>query len=632
MTAMLVLGKQVIAQQTCTGALGDPIAGAGTNFGKGLPAFGAPITSTTYKYVQGTPEDGQYTIAKTTDGLNTGWLPTIRNHTPSDPDGYMMVVNASYKKDIFYTATVNNLCPNTKYEFGAYIINILKGIGIKPNVRFAAYDADRNLLAPPFSTGDILEGGPTDWKQYALIFTTPPNSGPITIELSNENPGGTGNDLALDDITFRACGPTITTSVNNQASATINVCSGANQAVVLKAELSSGYSNPAFQWQVNNGAGFADIHGETNATFTSNPSLRPVGNYQYRVRVAELVNINSPTCGVLGNPISVNVYPIPVAKAALTNAVCVGQTLRLAATGGDTYLWTGPNNFTSTIQNPTILNAQKNRAGTYSVVVSSNGCTSAAASTEANVVDFVVAKTSTPSLQICEGNSAQLQAIGPGSNSYTWFPTDGLSNPNIANPIATPTKNTTYTVTVSNGVCTSTDTTRILIAERQIISAGADIKLFAGQTKRLNGKITGTGYRFFWTPTDFLDDPTALNPIASPPRDITYTLHVISTFGCFDLTSSVFVKVYPEISIPNAFSPNGDGINDTWAIPAAGAFENARIKIYNRYGNLVYQNAGIFQSWDGKYKGVPLPTGVYYYTAYFNADFKLFSGSVTLIR
>ncbi|MBC7418700.1 MAG: gliding motility-associated C-terminal domain-containing protein, partial [Pedobacter sp.] len=90
--------------------------------------------------------------------------------------------------------------------------------------------------------------------------------------------------------------------------------------------------------------------------------------------------------------------------------------------------------------------------------------------------------------------------------------------------------------------------------------------------------------------------------------------------------------VYPEIIIPTAFSPNGDGVNDTWTIAAAGAFDHAKIKIFNRYGNLVYQNDGTFTSWDGKYKGAVLPTGVYYYTAYFNEDFKTFSGSVTLIR
>ena len=304
----------------------------------------------------------------------------------------------------------------------------------------------------------------------------------------------------------------------------------------------------------------------------------------------------------------------------------------MRASGGNSFYWTGPNNFSSTDQNPVILNAQKDRSGTYSVIVSSNGCTSSPATTQANVIDFVVAKTSAAEVTTCPDDVVQLQVTDKEGYTYTWRPAVGLSNPNIPNPIATPTQNITYSVTVSNGFCSVTDTTRIIIAERQIISAGENIKLFAGQTRKLNASVIGKDYTFFWTPIDFLDDPTSLTPIASPPKDITYTLHVVANSGCFDQTSSVYLKVYPEIIIPNAFSPNGDGINDTWAIPAAAAFEGAKIKIYNRYGSLVYQKDGLFESWDGKYKGVILPPGVYYYTAYFNNDFKLFSGSVTLIR
>ncbi|MBC7416783.1 MAG: hypothetical protein H7325_01330, partial [Pedobacter sp.] len=80
------------AQQVCSGSLGDPIAGAGTDFGRGSATFGQPISSTTYRYVTGDmrhPDDGEYTLAKSTNGLNPGWLQNIKNHTPNDLDGYM---------------------------------------------------------------------------------------------------------------------------------------------------------------------------------------------------------------------------------------------------------------------------------------------------------------------------------------------------------------------------------------------------------------------------------------------------------------------------------------------------------------------------------------------------------------
>ncbi|MGY3052361.1 gliding motility-associated-like protein [Pedobacter sp. UYEF25] len=629
---VLIFTKQVVAQQICSGSLGDPIAGAGTDFGRGQSNFGPPSsTNTTYRYVEGTPDDGEYTLTKSTNGLNSGWLQNIKNHTPNDLDGYMMVVNASFTKDIFYSSVVRDLCPGTTYEFGAYIINILRGTGIKPNVHFAAYDSSHNLLAS-YTTGDIPEGGPNDWKKYALIFKTIGGGGAVTIELSNENPGGGGNDLALDDITFRACGPQVITMVDDEIKPSADACYGINKSVKLKASVSPGYTDPAYQWQVDNGLGYTDIPRETNLILNLDTRSFSIGTYNYRVRVAERINIGSTKCSVFGYPVSVIVHPIPTAIAAVTNRVCVGESLHLAATGGTAYSWTGPEGFTSTEQNPIILDAQENMSGNYSVIVSANGCSSIAASTEAKVVKATVAKTNAPSVTICKTASAQLQAIYDKNYSYSWYPTDGLSNANVANPTASPTKNTTYTVTVTNGVCSASDTTRVLLVENPIITAGADIKLFSGQSKHLGGKITGADYDFYWTPTDFLDDPKSLNPLASPPKDIKYTLHVISNFGCFDLISNIFVTVYPEIIIPTAFSPNGDGINDTWMIAAAGAFEHAKIKIFNRYGNLVYQNDGVFTSWDGKYKGMILPTGVYYYTAYFNEDFKTFSGSITLLR
>ena len=94
----------------CTGDLGNPILTAGTDFGSGLNTFGNPLGSTTsYNFISGTPNDGSYTIVKSTANLNPGWHQNIINHTPNDPNGYMMVVNADINKGIFYQSTVNDL-------------------------------------------------------------------------------------------------------------------------------------------------------------------------------------------------------------------------------------------------------------------------------------------------------------------------------------------------------------------------------------------------------------------------------------------------------------------------------------------------------------------------------------------
>ena len=170
------------------------------------------------------------------------------------------------------------------------------------------------------------------------------------------------------------------------------------------------------------------------------------------------------------------------------------------------------------------------------------------------------------------------------------------------------------------------------VIKNAVANAGLDRKVLAGQSLTLDGKVEGTNVKYYWTPSDYLDDATKLNPIATPPIDITYTLQAESTSGCTNSTDEVFIKVYPKISISNTFTPNGDGVNDTWEIPAADAFSTTRVKVVNRDGNLIYQSYGKYKPWDGKFNGKDLPIGTYYYTIYFNDDFKVFSGWVFITR
>jgi len=618
--------NQQLFAQVCTGTLGDPVVGAGTDFGNGASAFGnATPGNTNYTYIAGSPNDGQYTIVKSTAGLNQGWLQDITNHT-GDPNGYMMVVNANFNKDIFYQATVNNLCPNTTYEFASYIINILRGTGIKPNVKFTI--ENNGVSIKEFSTGDILEGSSSNWVKYGTIFTTPTNVGIITIKMTNENPGGGGNDLALDDITFRACGPTIIPSINNGQSSA-GICEAASGSFNLAASVSSGYADPVYQWQVNTGTGWNDILGQTAQQTVVTFANAIKGNYQYRLLVAERSNIASANCRIASPPLTITVTALPNPIASSNGPVCIGSNIQLNVTEGTTFSWTGPNNFTSTQQNPTITNASLNMTGDYTVTASSNGC-SRSSIVNVQVLDPVVASVGASVVNLCEGNFKQLEAYG--GTRYSWLPVEGLSDPNISDPFTSPKETTTYTVTVSNGACFSTAQITVNVIKNALADAGEDLKLLNGQKITLNGKVTGDDVSYYWTPADYLDDPTKLHPIANPPTDITYTLHAQSNLGCVSSEDDVFIKVYPKILIPNSFTPNGDSVNDTWNIPAAEAFPNPIIKVTNRYGQLVYQSNGKYKPWDGKYNGKDLPTATYYYSIYFNPDFETYTGWIMLMR
>jgi len=625
---MLLCASNVLFGQ-CSGTLGDPIIKK--DFGSGTTTFGPALTSgeTNYGFIAGSPDDGQYAIVKTTSGLNSGWIQDIVNHTPNDPNGYMMLVNADDVPGIFYQSAVNGLCPNTTYEFSAWIINVLRNPGIKPKVKFSIENNGVNIV-PPLVTPDIVEGNSTNWVRYSLTFTTPANLGNITLKMTNENPGGRGNDLALDDITFSACGPSLTPSIGGSNATFTSICEGTDAAFEFKTEVSPGvYQDARYQWQINTGSGFSDIPKETSTTLNVRFQNAARGVYQYRLLAADGANIGAANCRIAGSALTVQVTPRPIAAIETLAPICAGNAIQLKASGGTTYKWTGPNGFTSTAQNPIIPNATTAMTGNYTVNVSANSC-DAAATINVRVLPPVLPALNIQSATICEGNAIQL--VASGGTAYLWQPALGLSDPQAPNPIASPTQTTTYRVRISNSACAETLEVNIKVNKNAFADAGEDRKIISGQSVSLNGKVSGEDFTYYWTPADYLDDPTKLNPVASPPTDITYTLHTISNLGCINGIDEVFVKVYPKIVIPNTFSPNGDAVNDTWNIPAASAFASPVLKISNRNGQLVYESKGPFKPWDGKFKGKDLPPAPYYYTIYFNEDFKMFSGWVMLMR
>jgi len=97
------------------------------------------------------------------------------------------------------------------------------------------------------------------------------------------------------------------------------------------------------------------------------------------------------------------------------------------------------------------------------------------------------------------------------------------------------------------------------------------------------------------------------------------------------LYSAGSVNVKVAFEIPNTFTPNGDGINDKWDIPALIKYPDCLISVYNRFGTMVYQSKGYNQPWAGTCQGIPLAAGVYYYVVETDKNNKL-SGSVTIIR
>ncbi|HEV7783183.1 MAG TPA: gliding motility-associated C-terminal domain-containing protein [Chitinophagaceae bacterium] len=624
--------------QLCTGSLGDPIVhitfGQGSNPGGSLSA-----ASTSYLYVTNDcPNDGYYTVRNSTTAcFGNSWHTVNADHT-GDPGGYFMLVNASVQPGAFYIDTVKGLCGGTTYEFAAWIMNVLlpsacSGSGTRPDLSLSIEKTDGTVLQT-YNTGNISTFATPQWNQYGSFFTTPAGVTDIVLRIVNNAPGGCGNDLALDDITFRACGPQVSGTIDGIPDYDTSFCEGPSRMFVLGCTVSGGFTTPVFQWQQRTipQSNWTDIGGAiTNnfpASFITNATP---GLYQFRLAVAESGNIGSPACRVYSKSFAITINANPVTTAVNNGPACTNSSLNLSATGGTRYDWIGPNAFTATGTPVTINNIQPAGAGKYYVTVSSAAGCKHLDSTTVAVNPVPIASTSFSNVTICEDDSSQLSASG--GTAYQWIPATGLSNPMIANPKASPAQTTTYSTIVSNAFsCKDTADVTINIIPKPVANAGPDKIIFEGQSVRLSGAVPGTGNTFSWSPTTYMDDNTLLQPLVNPPADQNYILTVVSGFGCGTSSDQVLVKVYKDIFIPTGFTPNGDGLNDDWKILGIEALSAYRVSVYNRWGETVFQTTDIPRGWDGKYKGVPQPAGVYVYYVEKGVERVVVKGTMVLIR
>jgi len=631
---LILLTCLINEAQICRGSLGDPVVNV--SFGTGTNP-GAPLSTVSNNYnftSAGCPGDGFYTLINSTSNcFNSTWHNLAEDHTPNDINGYMMLVNGSFSPGDFYVETVKGLCPNTTYEFAAWILNILKpsacsGNGIRPNLTFKIQTAAGVELGT-YNTGDIAHTSGPVWNQYGLFFTTPSTVSSVILRITNNAPGGCGNDLILDDITFRPCGATVKATINySGATNVVDVCQGDTQIFNLSASLSTGYNNPAYQWQIStDSVQWKDISGAITAGYNRPPT--GTGDFSYRLAVAEAGNISSATCRVVSNIVTVRVNTNPVINASGNKPVCDQGPLELNASGGRQYLWTGPGGFTSTLSNPKSV-ATLSSNGIYHVkATTARGC-----SGTDSVAVQVFPKASVyagDDQHICEGNSVVLHATDAAS--YLWSPAAGLSSATVQDPVARPLDSTLYVINIKdkNG-CNASDSIRINVSKKPVAFAGAEIQLFEGQSVMLNGIARGTNVQFRWSPSTYMTNSNSLTPTVTPHDTISYLLTVTSNDGCGIATDKVFVRVYQKVIVPNAFSPNGDGINDVWNIEKLQTYNNVVVTVFNRYGQIVFNSVGYSKRWDGMYNGRPLPFGTYYYTLDLKNGTKVISGWVLIVR
>lgn len=162
-------------------------------------------------------------------------------------------------------------------------------------------------------------------------------------------------------------------------------------------------------------------------------------------------------------------------------------------------------------------------------------------------------------------------------------------------------------------------------------SAGPDVEIGEGELVQL--EATG-GTSYTWTPNAGLNADDIPDPVASPTETTTYT--VSTTINGCTYTDDVLVEVIRRILPTNTFSPNGDGINDTWTIYGIADYPSCEVTIYDRWGQRIYRDVGYDEPWDGTNRGAKLPMATYYYHIVLNTrggtSDAAYTGSITIVR
>ncbi|MBK7967216.1 MAG: gliding motility-associated C-terminal domain-containing protein [Bacteroidetes bacterium] len=360
----------------------------------------------------------------------------------------------------------------------------------------------------------------------------------------------------------------------------------------------------------------------------ANPIATPTVTTTYTVLVTD-----ANGCKNTDN-VTIFVNPLPLANAGFDVAICIGSSTTLSASGGTIYSWSPGTNLSNTnTSNPT---ADPQATITYSVIVTdTNGCSA----TDDVIVSVNPLPTADAGIDTLLCNGSSIALLGTGGISYQWSPATDLNNPNIANPIASPSSMITYTVMVTdvNG-CTDDDQVTIDINAQPKSTFELDSTLTKVDCNGVNIQtinLSTDALNYNWNmgdgTTTTVDNPSHQYPFGS---NATITLIAINN-GCSD-TSNLQLNL-GDLSdylkgIPNTFTPNGDAINDCFDLSKTDFADCSTWTVFNRWGEKVFQSDHQNRCWNGKKNcnGEPCPTGTYFYVLKVNGA--SLNGSIMLIR
>jgi gliding motility-associated-like protein len=264
-----------------------------------------------------------------------------------------------------------------------------------------------------------------------------------------------------------------------------------------------------------------------------------------------------------------------------------------------------------------------------------NNCISAIDSMKVTVKPTDTVTASLPQ-RVCPHDTVLLVAVSAdGAGSFHWYPPLYLSDTMGAIVTARPETNVTYTVVLTNSYgCTDTAHAIVTVRPNGTMYLKDSVTIFPGESYQLEPQTNCTS--FTWFPPSGLSNPFISNPLATPEVNTKYIVMGYTAEGCILKDSiNIYVSMESLLAVPNAFIPGSIGPNSTFKVLKRGEAVLNYFRVFDRWGVLVFETNDIDKGWDGKYKEVPQPFGVYVYDiqAVTNTG-RVFTktGNVTLLR
>ncbi len=351
----------------------------------------------------------------------------------------------------------------------------------------------------------------------------------------------------------------------------------------------------------------------------SNPLATPLITTYYIVEI-----ITPEGCQIYDTTNVVVDQDLPYPNLIDEVSICQGSSIQIAAGGATDYLWSPDYNISST----TIYNPYVNpTVDTSYAVAFTNACGTTHDTVDVYVINVV--GLINPDTTICPGGTAVLMA--EGGETYSWYPSGTLSDPQAPITNARPGVDTEYSCVITDQYgCSTTLYTNVYLYPLPTITVSPDVYGIVGDSYEISAQGSGD---ITWTPPDYVSCTTCPTTMVSPPGPFTYTAIVTDMNGC---TNSDDINIYfdPLIYVPNAFTPNGDGFNNGFQAIASNILDFEML-IFNRWGEVIYTMDDVNDVWYGTYNNNLVLDDVYVWQIRYtdlNEDGHILRGHVTVLK